>query len=450
MAFSFGLGSDTMLNQYQRDAGEFKLIDMASNIQKYSSAPAPPAGQAPLSAATYVDYTFHHLNRFMDQDQLNDNNATFLLEYQALLRSRIQQMITDLTTALTRDLDKALGQVRDAWNFAGMGDRLSSQGYTSDVEDAGAARVAYNFLTGFANSVVPASGGIGGVPYTGIPTYDSRPNANVNKVSPDTSADAVFGGDDPNTIGTAEAVTVTTYPGNNGNGIYRSFGTAVLQQGFPEDGLTEAVIDNLMVGYTAKPVLSGTLGPEGFNAREVLYNESGGGFIAHKNTYKFTDTSSTDLYDAQGIGFLNTTIGAGSDTGNRNDDDWDTITEASPGDVPYYLFNKSGNVKNEFERVLYDTIFELDQRNLLRDIFRLSENLGLFNDIQIASTSSINTGSQIQASIKLNFIPFRDGVTADNQDVDDDGDTAEAITYRPDLGGRIQVCLDRFSAFYHS
>ena len=52
MAFTFGLGSNTMLNQYQRDAAEFKLIDISNNINKYTEA-GTASGQAIQSS--YVD-----------------------------------------------------------------------------------------------------------------------------------------------------------------------------------------------------------------------------------------------------------------------------------------------------------------------------------------------------------------------------------------------------------
>lgn len=414
MAFTFGLGSDTMLSQYQRDAAQSKLLDISGNIGKYNNAVGTASG--------YVDYTPGHVNRFMQQDQENDNNTTFLFEYQALLRARMQQMITDLTAALTRDLDKAMSTTREVWNTdATLGPRQSAQGYTSDVEDAGAGRMAYNFFTGFAGTgagaaagVTAAANGIAGVAYRGIPTYESRPNSSANskplKVSPDTSIDAMFRGVDPATGNTSD--------------ILRVAGTGTIQQSFPQDGLPEAVIDNLVISHRSD---------------NVVYGETGGGFVAHKNAYKFTDiTDPGGRYNAQNIGYLNRTIGDNAiegqnQSGNMNDEKWDGGVAFGNGPTqtdPYYQFNNTGNVKNEFQRVLYDTIFELDQRNLLRDVFRLSEVNSFLSDIQIASTSSINTGTQIQASIRLNFVP--------------------ASADRVDLGGRIQIVIDRFSAFYHS
>lgn len=467
MAFSFGLGSDTMLSQVQRDATQFKLVDIATNIQKYSVQ----VGQA----SAYVDYTFRHLNRFMQQDQENDDHATFLLEYQALLRSRIQQLITDLTAALTHDLDTSMEQTRPSiWNdpAAAGSSRSSGQGYTSDVEDAGGARMAYNFFTGFASAASPSQGSLTSYAYYGIPTYDSRFGGEIHKVAIDSQSDASFAAYNP----------VTHDPTQ---GFVRAVGTAVLQQAFPEDGLTEAVIDNLRIRH---------------QGNAVTYNQVGGGFIDAKNTYKFINTSG-NAFDTQNIFFYNPTVGTpGSDTGNKNDDEWDgtqAITDQ------YLLFNRNNNAKNNFEKVLYDTIYELDQRNLLRDIMRLSEKDGLLNDIQIATTTSISTGTQTSASIKLNFIPNETGpVTASNPatgtvtvmsnaDFFQVGDivkltiqaspeetvtrqitgisgnvltfasppnaTLPAIianstvkTTREDLGGRIQLVMDRYTAFFHS
>lgn len=403
MAFSYGLGTNNMQNQFNQDTSVFKIQDIAKNIQKYDSASLP--------TSAYVDYTPKHLNRFMQRDQENDNSATFLFEYQALLRSRMQQMITELTAALTRDLDQALVQERADW---GVG-RTGAQGYSSDLEDAGAARVAYNFLTGFSQGVNPAGGAIDSVPYTGVPTWDQYRGTYINKVSPDTSADAQFF--------------------SSRGAALRSVGTATIQQTFPEDNLDEAVIDELFIVH---------------GQQNVRYQEIGGGFVAHENRYRFTDVENAARDDAQNIGFLNATLAdtvAGTtEGGNLNDNDWDAGVPA----IAYQLFNRSGNVKNEFERVLYDTIFELDQRNLLRDVFRLSEKDGFFTDIQIASTSSLVNGSQAQASIFLNFRPFFDGVTADDTDTDGDGDLTESRAFRPDLGGNIDVIMDRFTAFYHS
>ena len=70
----------------------------------------------------------------------------------------------------------------------------------------------------------------------------------------------------------------------------------------------------------------------------------------------------------------------------------------------------------------------------MKDVLRLSESQGLLNNIQIASTSSIASGSQVQSSIFINYVPS----------------AANVAIGRPDLGGNVQVEFDRWTAFYHS
>jgi len=415
MTFSFGLGTNNMLSQYQKDTSAFKLSDIADGVTKYQNVGAA-IGQAGV-ASTFVDYTSGHLNRLMQQDQKNDNGTTFLFEYQALLRSRMQQMITELTAALTRDLDRALTQTRGIWdteNVDTFGRRQAAQGYTSDLEDAGAARVAYSFMTGFAQGVNPAGGTLGSAAYIGQATYDARAGGMVNKVSPDTTADALFFRSD----------------GASGDlAAIRVFGTGTIQQSFAAGVNDSNVVDELIIQHRFNDPTS-----------NVLYGEVGGGFITHENRYKFLapegNTGTASRFNAQNIFYLNRSLPdnvGGSETGNMNDQAWGPGANfgSDIGQTPeYQRFNASGNAKNEFQRVLYDTIFELDQRNLLRDIFRLSEKNGFFTNVQIASTSSLTTGSQAQASIFLNFVP--------------------ADADRPDLGGSVLLSVDRFSAFFHS
>lgn len=401
MAFTFGLGADNMANQFQRDATQFKLLDMSTNINSYNASVVG-------NAAAYVDYTFSHLNRFMDRDQENDNHATFLFEYQALLRTRIQTMITDLTAALTNDLTQAMTDARD-W---GDGDttRTAMQGNThSEVEDAGAARAAYNFFTGFAdpNLTFPSRAAAANQApqtnvYNGEPTPATAPDGTVqtqNRVSIDTQADASFG-------------------------EIRAIGTAQIQQGFKNDNVAEDA-------EARYDVLNVRIRPE-----TVLYRQNESGFIAHKNRYHFTEIGSTGPASsarfgdsaAQTINFIN-----GRNTRNINDDAYDGTTDfisngGTTADIDQFAFY--GDAKNRFEKVLFETIMELDHKNLLRDIFRLSEENNFFNNVQVASTSSLATGSQMQASIFLNYVP-------DNAN-------------RPDLGGQIHLEFDRYSAFYHS
>lgn len=389
MTFTFGLGSNNMQQQFQQDPTSFKLADMSSNLDKYRQLANPD------TASSFLDYTSSYLNVLMQQDQKNDNNTVFLFEYQALLRSRIQQLITDLTAALTRDLDAALEGTRKAWD-----DRSAAQGFSGVLQDAGAARVAYNFMTGFAQGVNPAGGSVTSEPYVGVEHYDG-----VSRVTPDASADAIFF----RSLGA----------GNGDEATVRVFGTATIQQSFHMEAETEGLIDSLEVNH---------------GGNTVAYREVGGGFISHQNRYRFIDVENTSptpsipnyRSNAQNIVYTNNNLPqnvAGNDTGNMNNLDWVNETQS------YEAFNATGRAKNHFQKVLYDAIYEMDQRNILRDIFRLSEKNGFFSDMQVASTSSLPSGSQAQASVFLNFVP-------ENAD-------------RPDLGGRINLSIDRFSAFYH-
>ncbi len=309
-----------------------------------------------------------------------------------------------------------------------------------------------------------------------------------SKVPIDTTADASF------------------YHATNGE-VLRVTGTAVIQQSFVNDGLSRAVIDDLNVVHQRDT---------------VFYREVGGGFVSHKNGYRFIDPDATtnfdgttkagNRFDATNIAYTNTTMGvAGGTSGvNLNDDNWDQGSDFSPTTTPdYQRFNQSGKAKNEFQRVLYDTIFELDQRNLLKDIFRLSEKNGFLTNVQIASTTSLNTGSQMQASLLLNYVPASAQILPANAAAGIDAATATQVTVassgtfregdsvyvtvggvrqtaiidtislptgtpprvlitfspalsgvpdalssvqttRPDLGGKIELIVDRFSAFYHS
>ncbi len=395
MAFTFGLGSDTMLNQFQRDASQFKLTDISANIQKRNVA----IGQS----ASYVDYTFSHLNRFMLQDEANDNAAVFLNEYQALLRSRIQQLISDLTAAMTRDIDRALVETRGDWEVGGVA-RRGAQGYSSgEGEDAGSARVSYNYFSGYAQNLTPSGGATNAAPNT-APYVGKTMSDNISRVSPDTQSDAIFD-------------------------QLRVYGTAALQQGSPDDAFQEAILDVLNVNH---------------QNTAVLYGETGGGFTTHLNKYKFTDVAAA-RFDAQNIVYSNT-----SNSRNTNDDEWDgTQAYVSGGGntADIQRFNASGRAKNEFQRVLMDAITEFDQKNYLRDMFRLSEQNGFFNDVQIASISSLNSGSQAQMSLFLEFVPTFGG---SGEDDNSDLTLSNAERRRPDLGGQIRIVFDRWSAFFHS
>lgn len=459
MAFTFGLGSNNIQSQYRQDVSTSKLTDISNNIQKRISGPS-------ANAAGYLDYTASHLTTLMQKDQENDDNATFFFEYQALLRTRIQQLITDLTAALTRDLDGAMAQARSEWDG-----RKAMQGFTiGGSEDAGAARTSYNFMAGFANSTALATVPTD-VAYTGSPTANPPNGATTtNRVSPDTSADRDYG-------------------------PLRVIGTAAFQISIPDDDVqtTIPVIDSLNISTYG----AGALGDS------VLYREFGGGFVTHKNRYRFVDVNTgsagtsgtanataingTPAYTSAGLLYTNQ-----SSANNLNDNNFDGTVNANE------RFNVNAQNKNEFQKVLYDAILEFDHRNILRDIFRLSDRNGFLNDVSIASTSSMNTGSQVQATIALNFVPRSTGpvaatgssttsasvsggafnfqageivyvtvggnkvatkVTGTPNDTTLNFDPplpgppdpgTIIVTSRPDLGGSINIGIERWLAYWHS
>lgn len=80
-----------------------------------------------------------------ETDKQNDDNLTFLFEYRALLNSRLQTLITQLSNALAADLEVSMSASNTPFN-----DRPAMNGLsTNNNQDAGAARTAYNFMTGW-------------------------------------------------------------------------------------------------------------------------------------------------------------------------------------------------------------------------------------------------------------------------------------------------------------
>jgi hypothetical protein len=162
------------------------------------------------------------------------------------------------------------------------------------------------------------------------------------RVPEDTPGDAIFGG----------------YSGAPGAQVVgpqlRVLGTAVIQQGTPDDGLTEAVLDSIPISSTF----------------DVLTNE-----------YQYT------------ANYRNTTL-----AGNNQDN-------AMPS-PDYAMAVTQGNAKSKFEAALWSTLSELEAKGWLRDILRMSETAGFLNNVQIASSTSFATGSQASASIILDYRPM--------------------------------------------
>lgn len=381
MGFTFGLGQNSMLNQYQRDVGNVRILDIAQNIQGRLNLPTANAGQ-------YLDYVPKYVNSLMQRDQENDTNSTFLFEYQALLRSRMQQMVTELTAALTRDLDVAMSAVNASWADAGNA-RAAMQGYSEFGRmDAGAPRTAWNFFAGFTDTTKNANPTQ--EPFVGQDTAGDTTDPN-QRVSPDTSSDFLWG-------------------------HVRAIGTGAIQQGFVDDGLSTAILDQLYIGTTTTPggdgVYASTPGHITTNVtptRTIPYlnsNPSIGGYAIEEDRLHY------------GLAYFNTPRAS-----NPNDDGFtaDSLENMASGTL---------KAKNQFEMLLWKTMFEMENKKQLKDILRLSDRSGFLTNVQIASTTSLPTGSQVQASVFLNYVP-------------DD-------PLKPHQGGRLQLVMDRFSAYYHS
>lgn len=150
--------------------------------------------------------TTKYILRTEEVDKQNDDNLTFLFEYRALLNSRLQTLITQLSNALTADIEVAMSAQNPGW-AANPRSAMNGNSNATTV-DAGAARTAFNYMLGWYNEVdgvSPAAGAIanngaldnGGIVGASNPwnvTFSSAEDANL----------------DTNTIGTATIVQAAT------------------------------------------------------------------------------------------------------------------------------------------------------------------------------------------------------------------------------------------------
>lgn len=251
-----------------------------------------------------------------ETDKQNDDNLTFLFEYRALLNSRVQTLITQLSNALASDIDVAMNASNLAWN----NDRPAMNGLsTNTAQDAGAGRTAFNFLTGWFSTVTVA-----GSPLTGT-----------------TNPGAPFTFTATGTAGSLEA---------------RGTGTIVTAEG-------GRVVDTLDISnlYSGSP------------------------------TFMYANTN------AQGPG-----------VDNRLDDSFNGPLGAAATSV---------RAKNLFEKVLFDAVSSIEFKPVLSS--------GLFKNLVVAASSSLPTGSQLQASFNLSYQGTQEG-------------------------GSLTITLDKMTAFYHS
>jgi len=154
-----------------------------------------------------------------ETDKQNDDNLTFLFEYRALLNSRMQTLITQLSNALASDLEVAMSSSNNRW----ANDRSAMAGNTtSTLQDAGAGRTAYNFMMGWMTTATETN---------------AAALAAVPLVNPDAGFDVTFNAAGSNGINAAPI---------NGpaiaNRAIRVAGTATLAQTDP------GLIDVLYVG----------------------------------------------------------------------------------------------------------------------------------------------------------------------------------------------------------
>lgn len=259
-----------------------------------------------------------------ETDTQTDQNLTFLFEFRALLNSRVQTLITQLSNALASDLDVAINASNPFWGD----DRPAMQGNsTNTTQDAGAGRVAFNYMRSWYQNVNHAT------PAT-IPAINAALGPNVG---PNDAFDAIFsdpavGTDNARVTGTA---TITT-----------------IQEPYTVDVLDAT---NLRLG-----------------SANFLYRNTDAGV---QNVLK--------------DGFAGP-LGA------------DALT---------------AKAKNLFQKVLFDAVSSVEFRPVLSS--------GLFKNLVVSASSSLPTGSQLQASFNLTYQGSQEG-------------------------GAVTIGMDKMTAFYHS
>lgn len=121
-------------------------------------------GMSSTSAAFVWDPTTRFILKREETDKQNDENLTFLFEYRALLNSRVQTLITQLSNALASDLDVAMNASNAQW--ANTKPAMNGNS-TNTTQDPGAARAAHNYMISWFDTVA-ASGPGNLVPSTNV------------------------------------------------------------------------------------------------------------------------------------------------------------------------------------------------------------------------------------------------------------------------------------------
>lgn len=294
-----------------------------------------------------------------ETDKQNDDNLTFLFEYRALLNSRVQTLITQLSNALASDLDIAINASNPRWEApvqAGEGGRPAMNGLSSNtIQDAGAGRSAYNFLMGwFENSSIQTAGSV-----NAIDNYS-------------------VGADGIKRIGPAESFAA-------------DFTTADLNApapGTPRPGTDNAPAGTLRINGGTSTIVSAPVSLA--DVLDITNLRTG------NPSYLYANRSSD--------------VVAGGGTTNYNvlDDSFDGPLGAAA---------RNAQAKNLFEKILFDAVSSVEYRPVLSS--------GLFKNLVVAASSSLPTGSQMQASFNLTYQGTQEG-------------------------GNLFIGLDKMTCFYHS
>ena len=167
-------------------------------------------------------------------DKQNDDNLTFMFEFRSLLNTRLQTLLTSLSNALATDLDVAMNASNNLWNK----DRTAMSGNTIPTQqDAGAARVAYNFMMGWMNNLA-----------TGYNQNQTHPAAAPSRVSPATAASWRF----TNTNAAAEVEGTATIMSLKGGAVVDTMditlgsASTFTYTGIDEDGFNQVDDDNVL------------------------------------------------------------------------------------------------------------------------------------------------------------------------------------------------------------
>lgn len=304
------------------------------------------SGMASAASGFVWNPTSRAILKKEETDKQNDDNLIFLFEYRALLNSRIQTLIAQLSNALASDLDVAMSAANPRW---GATPKPAMNGLSEPtVADAGAARTAYNFMMGWMSTSTVSAGATAAL--TGSNFSPLAPPV-PGSVEQSEQFDGVFqgvayGGGTPQlrAAGTATLVTVGPLPANDNS----------------------RVIDTLQIGD-----LRGA-------APTFVYTNTNADNAAPTADHNVLDNS------------FSGPLGAGA---------------------------RAQNAKNLFQKVLFDAVSSVEYRAVLSS--------GLFKNLVVAASSSLPTGSQIQASFNLSFEGAQDG-------------------------GNIHISLDKMTAYYAS